>query len=201
MAAFERFAGGLAYGVAIGGIAYSIAFVVALKAPSDEALAVSWALLLIGGLLATGVVVAIYLRAREADPGPAMIGLLFAAVGLLGSAIHGGYELAFEFNPAERIDVALPSQIDPRGLLTFGFTGLGVLVLSRSIRTAAAFPARVAGLGSVLGIGLLLTYLGRLIILDPNNVALLGVAAITGLIVHPLWFLMIGRDLRRGPAG
>ena len=178
-----------------------VTYEVSLDLTSEDALAVSWALLLIGGLLATGVVVAIYLRTREADPGMAMIGLLFTAVGFLGSAIHGGYELAFEFNPAERIDASLPSQIDPRGLLTFGFTGLGVLVLSRSMRTAAAFAPRVAGLGTVLGIGLLLIYLGRLIILDPNNVALLGVAAITGVVVHPVWFLMIGRELRRGPSG
>lgn len=201
MASFERFAGGLAYGVAAGGIAYSIAFVVGLKAPSEDALAVSWALLLIGGLLGTAVVVAIYLRTRAADPGTAMLGLLFAAVGFLGSAIHGGYELALELNPAEGVAASLPSQIDPRGLLTFGLTGLGVLLLARSIRTAGTFPARVAALGTVLGIGLLLIYLGRLIILDPNNVALLGVAAITGVVLHPMWFLMIGRELRREPSG
>jgi hypothetical protein len=40
--------------VAIGGIAYSVSFVMAVKAPSEAALNVSWVLLLLGGLVGLG---------------------------------------------------------------------------------------------------------------------------------------------------
>jgi hypothetical protein len=52
--AFDRLAGTAAVLVAIGGIAYSVSFVVAVKAPSEAALNASWVLLLLGGLVGLG---------------------------------------------------------------------------------------------------------------------------------------------------
>ena len=60
----------------------------------------------------------------------------------------------------------------------------------------AGLPRGLGSLGLALGVLLVLTYLGRLIIVDPNNLALLGVAAVTGLVVHPWWFVWLGRELR-----
>jgi hypothetical protein len=50
-------------------------------------------------------------------------------VAALGAAIHGGYDLANLINlPASAAALPdLPSQVDPRGLLTFGVMGLGLL--------------------------------------------------------------------------
>jgi hypothetical protein len=38
-------------------------------------------------------------------------------------------------------------------------------------------------------------YLGRLIILDPNNILVLGPAALAGVIVSPLWYAWLGYHL------
>jgi hypothetical protein len=194
--AFERFAGGAAFAVAIGGLAYSVAFVVAVKAASEAALAVSWLLLLLGGLLGSAVLVALYGRARDIESGFALWGLLLGAVGLLGSAIHGAYGLALEIHPAPEL-AGLPNAVDPRGLLTFGVTGLGLVVLSAVIRRGGGLPPGLGTMGVVLGLLLVAIHVARLFIIDPNNLFLLGLAGVTGVVVHPVWFVWLGRSLRR----
>ncbi|HZB02942.1 MAG TPA: hypothetical protein VE737_01315 [Actinomycetota bacterium] len=197
---FERFAGGAAVAVAAGGVAYSISFVLALKAGSDPALRTGFVLLLLGGILGSAVLVGLYLRVREPDPGFAILGLLLGAVGMLGSAIHGGFDLAASIDPGGSA-TALPNAIDPRGLLTFGLTGLGVLVLAGSIRRAGDLPTGLGWLGTALGVLLVLIYLGRLMIVDADHPLLLGLAAVTGIVVHPSWFVWLGVVLRRRPTG
>jgi hypothetical protein len=197
---FDRFAGGAALAVAAGGVAYSISFVLALKAGSEPALRIGFVLLLLGGILGSTVLVGLYLRLRETDPGFPMVGLLLGAVGTLGSAIHGGFDLAASIDPGGSA-TELPNAIDPRGLLTFGLTGLGILVLAGSIRRAGGLPAGLGWLGTALGVLLVLIYLGRLLIVDPNHPVLLGLAAVTGLAVHPTWFVWLGLALRRRPTG
>src|SRR5437868_5487157 len=86
-ASFERFAGWCAIGAAVAGFVYSVAFVV-LKEAWLYGLAQ-----LVGGLLTTAVLVAVYARVRETEPSFALWGLLLGLVGALGSAIHGGYDL------------------------------------------------------------------------------------------------------------
>jgi hypothetical protein len=197
---FDRFAGGAALAVAAGGVAYSISFVLALKAQSEPALRTGFVLLLLGGVLGSVVLAGLYLRVRETDPGFSLAGLLLGAVGTLGSAIHGGFDLATSIDPGGSA-TGLPNAIDPRGLLTFGFTGLGILVLAGSIRRTAGLPESLGWLGTTLGVLLVLIYLGRLLIVDPNNPLLLGLAAVTGIAVHPAWFAWLGLALRRRPIG
>jgi hypothetical protein len=164
----------------------------------EAAQTASSVLLLGGGLLSTAVVVGLYQRLRGIDQGLAMLGLLFGAVGSLGSAIHGAFDLAVDLHPVDAGGaMTLPNAIDPRGVLTFGLTGLGLLVLSRLIRASDPLPTGLGSLGTALGILLVLVYLGRLIVLDPNHVALLGIAAVTGVVVHPWFFLWLGRSLLR----
>jgi hypothetical protein len=98
-----------------------------------------------------------------------------------GSAIHGGYDLARAIHPATGLP-GVPSAIDPRGFLTFGLTGLGLLILASLIRRVGAFPAGLGTLGMVLGILLVAVYVARFI-LDPNEPLLLGLAGVTGLVV------------------
>ena len=193
---FDRTAGTAAIGVALGGIAYSVSFVAAIKLPSETALNVSWILLLAGGLLGTLVLVAVYRRVREVDPGLALWGVVIGAVGTIGSVVHAAWEVALIVQPVGRNPDA-PAPMDPRGFLTFGMTGLGILVLSWLIRRSGVLPIRLGTLGVALGIGMVLVYLGRLLIIDPNNPALLGIAAATGVIAHPWWFFWVGTSLRR----
>jgi hypothetical protein len=195
--AFQRFAGISAYAVAAGGIAYSVAFVAAVKADSGVAQGLSSLLLLLGGLLSTAVLAALYQLAREVEQGFALWGLLLGAIGVLGSAIHGGFDLAVKIHPAFDVP-GVPNEVDPRGLLTFGVTGLGLLVLSWVIGRGTGLPGGLGRLGMVLGVLLIGIYVARLYILNPNNLFLLGLAGVTGLVVHPIWFVWLGRSLRRG---
>jgi hypothetical protein len=196
-AAYRRFAGMVSYLVAIGGLAYSVLFVIAVKADSGAAETASWALLMVGGLLSTAVLVALYQLLRDVEAGFAMWGLLLGFVGAAGSIIHGGFELA-RVIPSE-VPLTLPANpVDPRGLLTFGAAGVGLTVLSALIRRIPALPSGLGALGIVLGILLVLVYLGRLFIVDPNEPVLLGLAAVTGVLAHPAFFLWLGSSLRRG---
>lgn len=195
---FQRFAGISAYAVAAGGITYAVAFVVAVKTDSGAAETIAALLLLVGGLLGSAVLVGLYQRIRGAEPGFALWGLLLGAVGVIGSAIHGGFDLALQVHPAFDVP-GIPNEVDPRGLLTFGVTGLGVLVLSWVIRQGSGLPAGLGMLGMALGILLVGIFVARLFILDTNNLFLLALAGVTGAVVHPVWFVWLGRSLRQGP--
>jgi hypothetical protein len=124
-----------------------------------------------------------------------LLALALAVAGAYGTLAHAGYALASDKNRTGDV----PSQVDPRGLATFGLTGLALLLFAQVIRRTAALPSGLGTLGVVLGILLVLTYVGRLLIVDPNNLALLGVAAVAGLVVHPWWWAWLGMSLRRAP--
>ena len=95
------------------------------------------------------------------------------------------------------IDPQLPSPIDPRGLLTFGVSGLGLLVLAWQSRRSATLPDNLASLGMAVGALLVVVYLGRLIILTPTNLLVAVPAALTGLVLSPLFYIRLGLELRR----
>jgi hypothetical protein len=191
---YQQTAAVAAFGAAITGLLYSIAFVV-LRNTLLSALC-----LMAGGLLAVVVMVALFERLGEVDAQPAMLGLVFGTVAALGSAIHGGYDLANALNPPGTLPEGianLPSPIDPRGLLTFGVAGLAVLIAGFLMRRHPQFSSVLTGLTFVLGVLLIVVYLGRLIVLSPASPLVLIPAAITGFIVNPLWYLMVGLTLRR----
>src|SRR5947209_18251347 len=89
----------------------------------------------------------------------------------------------------------LPSQIDPRGMLTFGVAGLGLFVLSWQMSRNKTFPSGLATLGYVLSALLVIVYLGRLIVLDAHSYLILIPAALAGLIVNPGWYIWLGITL------
>ena len=124
--------------------------------------------------------------------------------GALGAAIHGGYDLANALNPPADLpaDVAaalaaLPSQVDPRGLLTFCVAGIGLLVVSWLIVRGGTLPRGLGYLGYVLAILLILIYLGRLIILDPTNPLLLVPVLLAGFLANPAFYIWLGFALQR----
>jgi hypothetical protein len=95
---FRRFAGACAYVVGIGGFAYAVAFVAVLRGSGEPAAAASAMFLLLGGLLATPVLVAVYLILRPTSPGMAVWALTVGLAGAIGSATHGGFDLANVIN-------------------------------------------------------------------------------------------------------
>jgi hypothetical protein len=144
-------------------------------------------------LASSGVLVVVYQQVREVDPATSLWALVLAVAGAYGSLAHAGY--AFAAAKDRTADVV--SQVDPRGLATFGLTGLALLLFALVFRRTAALPSGLGTVGLVFGVLLVLTYLGRLVVVDPNNLVLLGIAAITGLVVHPWWWAWLGLSLRR----
>ena len=87
-ASYERFAGICAILTGVVGFVYSVAFVILRSMPLQSVC------LLLSGLVGTAALVAVYGRLRETDASFALWALLLGLVGAIGSAIHGGYDLA-----------------------------------------------------------------------------------------------------------
>jgi hypothetical protein len=196
---FERFAGGCAGLVALGGVGYAIAFVITVQSAPRGAGYASALFLLGGGLVSTVVMIALYERLRPTDPSFALLALLLGVAGALGSSIHGGFDLALLAKvPPNSVSNFPANAVDPRGLLTFGFTALALLVLGWLILRGGLLPRALGYLAFAGGALLLIVYLGRLLVLNPKSPGLLTAAVISGFIVSPLWFLWVGWILWRG---
>jgi hypothetical protein len=186
----------------IGGVVYSVAFlggVVAGWAP-DLGLAVASIALMAGAVLSVAVLIAIYRRIEAEDATAGLLGLVLVVAGAVGALAHGGYDLANVLHPPltnVAAQAELPNPVDPRGLMTFGLSGLGLLVLTLLARRNAVLPGGLATLGIVVGLMLLVVYLGRLIILTPTNPVVAAAAGVTGLILSPAFYVWLGMELRR----
>lgn len=148
--------------------------------------------LLLSGLLAVDVFVGWYMKLKEADEGWALVVLLLGVVGALGTAIHGGYDLANVINPPANPNLDLPNQVDPRGLLAFGLTGIAILKGSYLAYAKGKFSQNFNMLGMLSGLLLIVIYLARLTVLDPSNPLLKYPVLLEGFIVNPLWYLWLG---------
>jgi len=195
---FERFGGLCAILAGIIIFLYSVAFIVIARSAPGLAGLLSALFLMLSGLLSTAGLVALYLRLRETDAAFALWALLLTLAGGLGSAIHGGYDLANAINPpdANLPGLAdLPSQIDPRGLLTFGVAGVGLFVVAWLIRRGAQFPNGLGYLSYVLAALLVILYLGRLIVLRASSPVILVPAVLAGFLANPIWYIWLGITL------
>ena len=150
-ASFQRFAGYCAIATGAGGFLYSVAFVILSRTSGDFGLALSWVILLIGALLAMPVLLALFERLRDVERPAALLALLFAAFGFLGAIIHAGYEVANEVHLGRMPTSDLANPVDPRGLLTFGLTGLGVLIFGWLMARGGRFPLNLARVGQLTG--------------------------------------------------
>ena len=195
--AFRRFAAGCAYLVGVGGFAYAVAFVALLRGSGEPAAVASAAFLLLGGVLATPVLVAVYTILRPTSPGMALWALAIGLAGSIGSAIHGGFDLANLINEPAGSGGGFPNAVDPRGLLTFGFAAVGTAAVAWLILRGRRLPRRIGLIAIVLAALLLVIYLGRLVLLDPEHPVLLAAAVATGFVVSPLWWIWLGAELRR----
>ena len=190
--AFERLAGYCAVLTGAGGFLYSVAFVIIARPAPDLGANLSWLILMVGGLLTVPVLVALHGRLRDVSQGAALTALLLAAYGTLGSVVHAGYEIANLVHLGKIPASDLPSQVDPRGLLTFGVTGLGLLIFALLIGRSPRFPLGLSRLGLLTGVLLIVVYLARLIIYSPTNPLVLAGAGITGFIVSPIFYVWVG---------
>lgn len=201
---FESFAGICTIVAGIINFLYAVAFVIIARSAPALGGFLSALFLLLSGLLITTTVTALYFRLRQVEPAFALWALLLGLVGTLGAAIHGGYDLANAINrPAVSAELAtalaaLPNQIDPRGLTTFGLMGMALLVIAWLMARSGAFPKGLPYVGYLLGILFVILYLGRLIILDPASPMLLVPVLVAGFVVNPVWYIWLGLTLWRG---
>src|SRR5688572_398564 len=153
---FETLAGWGAILAGLSGFLYSISFIV-LQNDLLSAL-----FLMLGGLFSASALTNLYQRLHGTESGFALLGLLFGLSAALGSAIHGGYDLANALHPPTSPNTGLPNAVDPRGLLTFGVAGLGLFLLSWLMTQDMKFPRGLAYLGYLSAILMIILYLGRL---------------------------------------
>ncbi len=197
---FGKFAGLLAILAGIVGFLYSLSFIVIARSAPDLGATLSGLFLLLGGLLSSAALVALYKRLESGDAGFALWALILSVVGALGAAVHGAYDLANALNPPTTNIASLadlPNAVDPRGFLTFGAAGLGVLVFSWVILRTGTLPHNFAYLGLMLGVLLIVIFLARLIILDATHPVVVVPALLTGFVVNPIWYVWLGIGLRR----
>jgi hypothetical protein len=198
---FDRFAGGLAIAVGAGGLLYAITFVSVVRGAGTSVQTLNALFLGVSGLAATPVLVALFDRLRAVSYPFALWALILGIAGSIGSSVHGFYDLAVLTSPPDVGGASLAANpVDPRGVLTFGFAGIGLAVFSWLILQSARLPRGLGRLGFLSAALLGLLYLGRLLLYDPANPVLLALAAISGFIVGPLWYVWLGVNLRRAPS-
>ena len=193
MKPFEPFAATVAWVAALGGVVYAIAFVVLKNDP------LAAGTLLVGGILTSLLMMAISISVADVNEAAARWGFVVGVVAALGSALHGGYDLANELHPPPALAGFgdFPKQVDPRGLATFGLAGLALLTLTTLMSRSTRYPTGLARLGQALGAIMIIIWLGRMIILDPNN-PIVRVALGAGVIANTAFFVWLGRVWRSG---
>ncbi|MDQ6792176.1 MAG: hypothetical protein M3075_16265 [Candidatus Dormibacteraeota bacterium] len=187
----QRAAAAAAIAAAVVGLLYSISFVVVSRLSPASGALLSALFLLLGGLLGVVAFLGVYDRRREDRPAFSLLFVIFGAAGGLGAAVHGGYDLANALHPPASLPGDVPNPVDPRGFLTFGVTGLALLLLGALVQEG---PGRLAYLAGGL---LILVYLARLIVLAPTSPLVLVPAALAGFVVNPAFYLWLGLWLRR----
>lgn len=199
---FRRCAGLSAIAAAAAVFLYALAFLVISRGNPTAGAQLAALFLFLTGLFAVSPLVAIYLRVRDADTGYALVAFVLAFAGAIGTLLHGGYDLANSINPPTANPaslVGLPSQVDPRGLLTFGLSGLGLFMVSWLITSReTTFPKGLGYVGYLTATLSILLYVGRLVVLNPTSPAIAWPAILNGFIVSPLWYLWLGVALWRG---
>ena len=196
-ASFDSLGGLCAILAGSAGFLYAVSFLIVARASPDAGLLWSAVFLTLGGVLSTGALTAVYERVRRVNEPAALWALLLGIVGVMGAAIHGGYNLAAAVHPFASATADAPSQIDPRGLLTFGITGMAFIIIGRLISSSGTLPRGLGTLAYLQGALLILLYLGRLIILTPTHPAIVIPAIVSGFVVGPAWYIWLGLALRK----
>ncbi len=192
---FRRFAGGAA-GLAAGvSVTYTVTFALYVRESYHWAHWASAIAFMASGLVVAPVMIALHARLRTDEPEFATLALAAGLVGAFGSSIHGAFDVAALAKPLSGRFATLPSQIDPRGFLTFAVTGIALGMFGWLAHRTGQMPRRLWPIGVVATVLLLVVYFGRLIALDPNRNFIRFSAVIVGLVVVPAFYGIVARDL------
>jgi hypothetical protein len=197
-ALFERFAALAAFFVALGALMYSIFFITIVEGASGFETDIWFALLMVGALVTIPIFIALYNRLREIDTGFALTALVLSLGAAFGGVLHGGYELGGLITPPTGGYGPGPESIS-HGILRYAVGGLALLFFSWLIQRDRRFPSWLAYLGYLGGALLVLIYVGRLYdFITPGDYVSLIPPILYGFVVHPLWYLGVGRALWQG---
>ncbi|MDP9324990.1 MAG: hypothetical protein M3O87_00445 [Candidatus Dormibacteraeota bacterium] len=200
-ASYRTFAGIASVGAALSGFLYAVAFVIVARSAPATGATLAGLFLMTTALLATAVMAGLYRELRDVDSSFALWAVLLGVLAMGASAAHGGYDLANGINPPSDAVPTLPSQVDPRGLMTFGVAGLAILVFSWLIQKSPGFPNALAYVGYLSALLVEVLYLGRLVILDATNPVIVVAALAAGFVVNPLWYAWLGVHFLRASRG
>jgi hypothetical protein len=191
---FERFAGVCAIITGLSSVLYAVFFLLVKGSLNTYLPSIFLAL---GGFLALPPLIVVYQRVRRAEEGFALWALLLATVGYLGTAAHAIFSLAAVMPKSIAIGSAKDlNPADPRGFLAFFVTGAAVLVFAWLIQRSGAFPVELAYVGYVLGVSVILLFLGNLVTgTNTNSLLVLIPGAVASLLATPAWNLWLGLRL------
>ena len=192
---FRRFAGWAAVLAAGVSVVYTVTFALFVREGYHWAHWASAIALMISGFVAAPVFIALHSRLREAEPEFSTLALVTGLVGVLGATIHGAFDVANLAKPLGGTSADLPSQIDPRGFLTFAFTGLALALFGWLAARTGRLPQLLWPVGGVAAVLLLVVYFGRMIAFNPHRNFIKFSAVLSGLVVIPAFYLLVARAL------
>jgi hypothetical protein len=179
----------------VSGFLYAVSFVIVARSAPALGAGLSGFFLLVGGILGASALLGLYELLQANGGGYARWALVFGLAAALAATLHGGFDLANAIHPSGQS--TLPSEVDPRGLGTFGLAGISLLAFAFLIAREKSLPRSLAYLGYLSGVLLVLVYLARLIVLDASSPLILAPAALEGFVVNPAWYIWLGFALRR----
>jgi len=203
---FERFGGLSAMLVGALSILYAVFFLVIARQNESLGTTGSWVILAVSGIFSSAAFVALYQRLRPAAEGFALWGLALGLFSSFATLMHGAYQALSLMTLAsagaeQRAAIELvrmtPSQLDPAGLGTFGVIGLASLVTGLIIIVGGRLPRMLGYLA--VGNAVLLITLFFASAANAQTLVLLS-GGLTSVIVGPIFWLWLGRELRRETA-
>lgn len=194
---FERLAGLAAFLVAAGALFYAILFIAIVEGAGRTTKEFWFFALMVGGVATVPVLVALYGRLRETDPGLALTAFALGLWAAFGGVLHGGYALGQLVTPTAR---ASPSpETVTHGVFRYAVAGLSLLLIGWLIQRGGRFPRGLAYLAYLGGAALVFIYVGRLFdFIQPDDYVSLIPPIVYGFVLHPAFYLWLGLALWRG---
>jgi hypothetical protein len=203
---FSRFGGLSAIIVGVLSILYAVFYLVIARQNEAVGTLGSWIILAASGIFSSAALVALYERLRPTSEGFALWGLALGLFSSFATLMHGAYQALLLIaapsagqSQAAAIELVrmAPSQIDPAGLGTFGLIGLASLVTGMIIIVGGRLPRALGYLAVANAVLLIVLFFASAA--NAQTLILLS-GGLTSVIVGPIWWIWLGRELRREDA-
>lgn len=186
---FSRFGGSSAILVGLLSIAYALFYLVISRQAPFIGILASWIILAASGIFSSAAYVALYSRLKPAGEGFALWALLLGVMASMATLAHGAYEALLMLAGTTQ---ELPSQVDPAGLASFFIVGIVAFVFGWLIVRSGLLPTRLGYVG--IFNALLLVVLFFASAASAQTLILIS-GGLTSVIVGPIWWIWLGREL------